>query len=81
MDANAGNDYAAEPPASCGTLPPGQAIRVKGAGHAAGIGVIDNMTPDGAVVWVWINGKSPRRTFLAGDPVTILPEQETPGAF
>ncbi|MFF2318250.1 hypothetical protein ACFVTE_18530 [Arthrobacter sp. NPDC058097] len=79
MDANAGNDY--EPPANWGTLKPGQAVQVKEAGHADGTGIIDNMTPDGAVVWVWITGTSPRRMFLAGDPVAILPEQETPAAF
>jgi hypothetical protein len=79
MDSNAGNDYDAQPPADWGTLAPGQEVEVREAGHVASRGIIDNMTLDGSVVWVWVNGKSPRRMFLAGDPVVILPE--TPRAF
>lgn len=82
MDTNAGNDFdAVPPPGWAGTFKRGQEVQVREAGHAPGTGVIDDMTPDGSVVWVWVDGKAPRRMFLAGDPVMILPELETPDAF
>lgn len=80
MDENAGNDYAAEKPGGWVNLRPGQQVRVNEPGHAPGVGVIDNMTSDGSVVWVWVDGKS-RRMFVAGDPVALLPGQGNLSAF
>ena len=76
MDAN---DHAAEPRAGWESLRPGQEVEVREPGQAGGAGVIDDLTPDGSVVWVWLNGQSPRRMFLEGDPVVIHPQ--VPDAF
>jgi hypothetical protein len=81
MDANAASDNDAEPPVRWADLSPGQQVRVRESGRPAGTGVIDSMTPDGSVVWIWIHGHSPRRMYLAGDPVQIRPELENPHAF
>ena len=69
MDTNAGNDFdAVRSSRLAGLLKRGQEVQVREAGHAPGTGVIDDMTPDGSVVWVWVDGKAPRRMFLAGTP-------------
>lgn len=38
-----------------------------------GRGVVDEMSPDGSVVWVVFDGAPTRRMFLQGDPEDILP--------
>jgi hypothetical protein len=76
MDAD---DHAADPGAGWESLQPGQEVEVREPGRADRAGVIDDLTPDGSVVWVRLHGQSPRRMFLEGDPVVILPE--VPGAF
>jgi hypothetical protein len=75
MDAD---DHAAEPGAGWESLQPGQEVEVREPGRADRAGVIDDLTPDGSVVWVRLHGQS-RRMFLEGDPVVILPE--VPDAF
>lgn len=59
----------------------GQKVSVREAGHPSAAAVVEDVTPDGSVLWVWVNGMSPRRMFLAGDPVEILAWRETPKAF
>jgi hypothetical protein len=72
MDAN---DHAA----GRESLEPGQEMEVREPGQAAGAGVLDDLTPDGSVAWVWLNGQPLRRVYLAGNPVVIL--SEVPDAF
>lgn len=56
-----------------GTLVPGQHVTIREAGRQTGHGVIDAVTPDTSIVWVRVDGQAPRRMFLAGDPVEIIP--------
>ncbi|WP_146068909.1 hypothetical protein [Arthrobacter sp. ZGTC131] len=50
-------------------------------GRPAGRGVVHNGTPDAALLWVRTGGHAPRRMYLAGYPVEILPDQEIPDSF
>jgi hypothetical protein len=59
-------------------LAPGQDVEIRESGRPAGKGTVDDVTPDASVVWVWIDGHAPRRMYLAGDPVEIIPELEHP---
>ncbi|MDZ4351646.1 hypothetical protein HTS88_08655 [Pseudarthrobacter oxydans] len=64
----------ADPQGPWGPLEPGQEVTVRESGRQSGHGVIDNLTPDGSVVWVRIDGHAPRRMYLAGDAVEIAPK-------
>lgn len=57
------------------TLAPGQEVTIRESGRQSGLGVIDNLTPDASVVWVRIDGHAPRRIYLAGDTVKIVPKR------
>ncbi|MFE4836044.1 hypothetical protein ACFRAU_15365 [Arthrobacter sp. NPDC056691] len=81
MDTNPPAAGDAEPQVAWTKLTPAQDVEVREAGRPAGRGVVDNVTPDASVVWVRIDGHAPRRMYLAGDPVELLPVLENPEAF
>ncbi|GAC1381136.1 MAG: hypothetical protein NVS2B15_16960 [Pseudarthrobacter sp.] len=61
------------PELSWAKLAPGQEVTIRESGRQYWNGVIDNLTPDASVVWVQVDGHAPRRMYLAGDPVEIVP--------
>jgi hypothetical protein len=64
----------ADVPASDWTcLRSGQAVTIAEQGRPASPGTIDNITPDGSILWVRLPGPSPRRLYLSTDPVTVQP--------
>lgn len=65
----------ADPQIPWGSLAPGQEVTVRESGSLSEHGVIDNLTPDGSVVWILIDGHAPRRMYLAGDAVEIARKQ------
>jgi hypothetical protein len=70
-----------EPHVPWTNLVPGQEVEIRESGRPAGRGVVDNLTPDASVAWVRLDGHTPRRMYLAGDPVQSLPERQNPDAY
>jgi hypothetical protein len=62
-------------------LTEGQQVNVREAGRLPEDGVVDALTPDGGIIWIWLNGQAERRMYLAGDPVELLSGADMPPAF
>jgi hypothetical protein len=71
MDEDLGN--AGGPAAGRATLRRRQQVVVFLGRTEVGRGVVDEMSPDGSVVWVVFDGAPTRRMFLQDDPEDILP--------
>lgn len=52
-------------------LPLGQSVSIVHNGRELGTGRVDGATPDGAVVWIHLDGVEGRRLFHRGDDVQI----------
>ncbi|CAI3803751.1 hypothetical protein NKCBBBOE_03427 [Pseudarthrobacter sp. MM222] len=52
-------------------LPAGQPVRLSQDGRPIGSGVVDGTTPDGAIVWVVLDGWRERRMFHREDYVQV----------
>ncbi|HEX9088386.1 MAG TPA: hypothetical protein VF867_12770 [Arthrobacter sp.] len=52
----------------------GQAVHVRLGRSDLGVGRVDDRTEDGAIVWIFFGGATPRRMFMADDPAefTVL---------
>lgn len=81
MDVKAPAACDVEPEVEWASLRSGQQVEIRESGRPAGRGVIDSLTPDASVVWVRLYGHAPRRMYLAGDPVEIIPVLENPVAL
>ncbi|WP_264355079.1 hypothetical protein [Pseudarthrobacter sp. MM222] len=52
-------------------MPAGQPVRLSQDGRPIGSGVVDGTTPDGAIVWVVLDGWRERRMFHREDYVQV----------